>query len=107
MENPMKKWMIWGYHDFWKHPNSSFEFSDADPACPNVDSKCLCLHVEKNRKRSKNKEEDLCGRLTSILVESNTSIWFNFETTGTTTKIHISVVFSILCVVILCAFWNP
>ena len=20
MENPMKKWMIWGYHDFWKHP---------------------------------------------------------------------------------------
>ena len=21
MENPMNKWMIWGYHYFWKHPN--------------------------------------------------------------------------------------
>ena len=20
MENPMNKWMIWGYHYFWKHP---------------------------------------------------------------------------------------
>ena len=20
MEHPMKKWMIWGYHYFWKHP---------------------------------------------------------------------------------------
>ena len=20
MENPMNKWMIWGYPDFWKHP---------------------------------------------------------------------------------------
>ena len=20
MENPMNKWMIWGYHFFWKHP---------------------------------------------------------------------------------------
>ena len=22
MENPMNKWMIWGYHYFWKHPNT-------------------------------------------------------------------------------------
>ena len=21
MENPMNKWMIWGYHYFWKHPD--------------------------------------------------------------------------------------
>ena len=21
MENPIKHGMIWGYHDFWKHPN--------------------------------------------------------------------------------------
>ena len=20
MENPMNKWLIWGYHCFWKHP---------------------------------------------------------------------------------------
>ena len=20
MENPINKWMIWGYHYFWKHP---------------------------------------------------------------------------------------
>ena len=22
MENPMNKWMIWGYHYFWKHPHN-------------------------------------------------------------------------------------
>ena len=22
MEKPMNKWMIWGYHYFWKHPSS-------------------------------------------------------------------------------------
>ncbi len=24
MENPMNKWMIWGYHCFWKHPYRGF-----------------------------------------------------------------------------------
>ena len=22
----MNKWMIWGYHDFWKHPNGALFF---------------------------------------------------------------------------------
>ncbi len=26
MENPMNKWMIWGYHYFWKHPHAGFVF---------------------------------------------------------------------------------
>ena len=24
VENPMNKWMIWGYHYFWKHPYITF-----------------------------------------------------------------------------------
>ena len=27
MENPMNKWMIWGYHYFWKHPNKTVKQS--------------------------------------------------------------------------------
>ena len=26
MENPMNKWMTWGYHYFWKHPYKLLEF---------------------------------------------------------------------------------
>ena len=26
--NPMNKWMIWGYHDFWKHPHMDFKDSE-------------------------------------------------------------------------------
>ena len=26
MENPMNKWMIWGYHCFWKHPSYKYTF---------------------------------------------------------------------------------
>ena len=25
MEHPMNKWMIWGYHYFWKHPYMEVE----------------------------------------------------------------------------------
>ena len=25
MENPMNKWMIWGYHYFWKHPDDDWD----------------------------------------------------------------------------------
>ncbi len=48
MENPMNKWMIWGYHYFWKHPNgtdpyllgnslSFFEFCQFDSSLSEVD----------------------------------------------------------------------
>ena len=30
MENPIKKWMIWGYHYFWKHPYGCLE-DDSSP----------------------------------------------------------------------------
>ena len=26
MENPIFEWMIWGYPDFWKHPDDDFPF---------------------------------------------------------------------------------
>ena len=30
VQNPMNKWMIWGYHSFWKHPFVSLQFPDQE-----------------------------------------------------------------------------